>query len=114
MKECAHCGQRNEDGALRCVGCGTELTALPPSAPASVSGRWQRIAVLNNEVEAERLDLELQNLGVPHVMVSYRDSALDGLYQVGRGWGHVEADATNASTVISLLEDWRNSADQGL
>ena len=70
-------------------------------------GRWKKIAVLNSEVEAERLYVELDNLSIPHVMISYSDSAMDGLYQVSKGWGHVEADPGHESTILSLLQDVR-------
>jgi hypothetical protein len=102
MRTCLACGQTNLDSATRCVACGKELTANDPGAR-----KWKRVAVLNSEVEAERLDVELENLKIPHVLVTYSDSALDGLYQVARGWGHVEAEAQHEGTIRSLLEDVR-------
>ena len=63
--------------------------------------------MLNSEVEAEHLDVELDNLAIPHVMVSYSDSAMDGLYQLSKGWGHVEAEEANERTIRSLLNDFR-------
>ncbi len=110
MKKCPSCGAENQDSVTQCGACGREFVVL--TAPGAA--RWRKIAVLNSEVEAERLDVELQNLNIPHVMVSYSDSALDGLYQVGRGWGHVEAEPGNENTICALLDDVRQGklADQ--
>lgn len=108
MKQCIRCGHENEDGAARCAGCGTELGA---SSPASeVQGPWDRIVVLAHAIEADRLDVELNNRQIPHVMVSYGDSALDGLYQVSHGWGHVEAPAKLQGAILSILDEIRQGS----
>ena len=79
------------------------MTAAAHEVPAP----WSRIAVLEHEVEAERLDVELNHQGIPHVMVSYGDSAFDGLFQAGHGWGHVEAPGKQKDAILSLLEGIR-------
>ena len=53
----------------------------------------EKIAVLDNEVQAELVDSVLSERNIPHLMRSYHDSALDGIYQAKSGWGHVEAPA---------------------
>jgi len=110
MKKCTHCGCENDDEAARCTGCGTELVAPPPAS--DVEGPWDRVAVLAHAVEADRLDVELNNRQIPHVMVSYGDSALDGLYQVAHGWGHVEAPVRHQAAVLSLLDDIRQGGPE--
>ena len=72
-----------------------------------MSGRMQRIAVLQSEVEAQFLDSELTARNIPHMMRSYHDSALDGLFQVTLGWGHVEAPPAFKATVLDLLKQAR-------
>ena len=105
MKKCTHCGCENDEGAARCTQCGAEFVA---SSPASeVLEPWDRITVLAHAVEADRLDVELNNRHIPHVMVSYGDSALDGLFQVSHGWGHVEAPVEHKPAVLSILDDIR-------
>ena len=66
---------------------------------------WDKVAVLESEVEADLLDVELNTQGIPHVMVSYRDAALDGLFQTLRGWGHVEAPAESKDQILSILKE---------
>ncbi len=72
-----------------------------------MSSRMQRIAVLQNEVEAQFLDSELTARNIPHMMRSYHDSALDGLFQVTLGWGHVEAPSAYEAIVLELLKQAR-------
>ena len=55
--------------------------------------KLEKIAVLDNEVQAELVDSVLSERGIPHLMQSYHDSALDGIYQARSGWGHIEAPA---------------------
>ncbi len=110
MKTCPYCGRENQDGAARCQECGTELTTTPTPIATESTNRCERIASLESEVEAERLDLELENRQIPHVLGSFSDSALDGLFQLGRGWGYVEAPPENREAVLAVLRDMRQSA----
>jgi len=87
---------------ISCCECGTELNTTTPVTEAYVP--WHKVAVLENEVEADLLDVELNSKGIPHVMVSYRDAALDGLFQTLRGWGHVEAPDEAKEQILSNLK----------
>jgi hypothetical protein len=110
MKTCTYCGRENSDEALRCSECATELIDEPTANAAATATPWDRIAVLNTEAEAERLELELTNRQIPHAMITYADSALDGIYQLGRGWGLVEAPVDCRTSVLDVLHDIRESA----
>jgi hypothetical protein len=107
MKRCVHCGRENSDEATSCCECGTELIPAPLSAEPLRA--WHKVAVLEHEVEADRLDVELDNRKIPHVMVNYRDSALDGLFQFSHGWGHIEAPLEHEALILSILRDLRES-----
>lgn len=72
--------------------------------------KLEKIAVLDNEVQAELVDSVLEERGIPHVMQSYYDSALDGLYQTRAGWGHVEAPLSCRNEIMAIIEDIRRQA----
>src|SRR5438105_833985 len=110
MKTCGYCGKENEDRAEKCSECGTELKENP-APPGASAEHWERIAVVNSEAEAERLELELNNREIPHVMRSYGDSALDGLYQLGHGWGQVEGPEEHKAMILSMLQDIRQTQE---
>jgi len=69
----------------------------------------ERIVVLENELEALALDAELCAADIPHAMISYHDSAYDGLFQTFKGWGHVEAPAQFREEILTILENLRES-----
>ncbi|MGA2865688.1 MAG: zinc ribbon domain-containing protein [Verrucomicrobiota bacterium] len=107
MKSCGYCGRENEDEAAWCRECGTKFVPPAPRAEAAAPPPWERITTLENEIEADRLDLALRSMMIPHVMVSYSDSAFDGLFQAGRGWGHVESPKEHREVILSILNDLR-------
>jgi len=65
----------------------------------------KRVVVLENAIQAQLLDSILSERNIPHVMVSYRDSAYDGIYQLRKGWGHVEAPGTHREEITAIYED---------
>lgn len=72
--------------------------------------RFEKIAVLDNEVQAELVDSVLEERAVPHLMRSYHDSAYDGVFQTHAGWGQVEAPATSREEILSIIEEIRRQA----
>ncbi len=76
---------------------------------------FEKIAVLENEIESLRLESELDARGIPYALRSYHDTAYDGLFQLSSGWGHVEAPPEYKDEIMGILEVIRqriNSADQ--
>lgn len=61
-----------------------------------------KILVLNNEIEARLLDALLDEKGIPHLIRSYHDSALDGLWQVKSGWGHLQAPEEYKEEILEI------------
>ncbi|MCX6903644.1 MAG: hypothetical protein NTW03_09240 [Verrucomicrobia bacterium] len=106
MKTCAYCKRENPDSATACRECGMEIDPSPAKAPDLIPA-LEKIATLNHEVEAERLDSELTALAIPHVMITYSDSAFDGLFQMSHGWGHVEAPQQHRDTILEIVEQIR-------
>jgi hypothetical protein len=64
-----------------------------------------KVAVLDTEVQAQRVGGVLTDRGIPHILRSYHDSAYDGLFQGMRGWGHVEAEEQYHAEILAVLED---------
>ena len=52
---------------------------------------FKKIIVLQSCDEAEVMDAVLKQREIPHRIRSYHDSALDGIFQISKGWGHIEA-----------------------
>ncbi len=75
--------------------------------------KLEKIAVLDNEVQAELVDSVLSERDIPHIMRSYYDSALDGLYQSRAGWGHIEAPESCRDEVLAVIEEIKRQAASG-
>ena len=50
---------------------------------------------------------------IPHIMQSYHDSALDGLYQMGKGWGVILAPESSRQEILTALADIRQQSTSG-
>ncbi len=70
---------------------------------------YERVLVLENEIEAQRFGLILDEEGIPYRYVSYHDTAYDGLFQMQRGWGHVEAPGEYSRRISGLYADMKRS-----
>ena len=70
--------------------------------------RFKKVAVLDNGTQARLLDFVLSNRAIPHIMVSYHDSACGGLRREQRGWGYVETTEHYCDEVVALLEDLKH------
>jgi hypothetical protein len=76
--------------------------------PNNCMERFEKIVVLDNEVQAELVDSVLSSRGIPHIMHSYHDSALDGLFQGQGGWGHVEAPQSFRDEILTVIQDLKS------
>jgi hypothetical protein len=72
--------------------------------------KLEKIAVLDNEVQAELVDSVLEERGIPHIMQCYHDSALDGIYQARAGWGHIEATWDSRDEILAVIEELKRQA----
>ena len=66
---------------------------------------FKKILVLGNEIEAQLMDSVLTERNIPHIMKSYHDSAYDGIFQVHKGWGHIEAPLRYKEEIIAIHGD---------
>ena len=65
----------------------------------------ERIAELDNEVQARLVDAILSGRSIPHLMRSNYDSAYDGIYQAAMGWGQVEAPSAFREEILAVIAD---------
>lgn len=70
----------------------------------------EKIATIENVMEAHLLTPLLESEGIPHVILSYHDTAYDGLFQFQKGWGEVRAASRFRDRIRELLEDLRNAS----
>ncbi len=73
--------------------------------------RFEKILILNNEVEARLLGSLLEDGKIPHLMRSYHDSAYDGLWQPQQGWGHVEAPKRFREPILEIYRDLKRNQE---
>ena len=71
---------------------------------------YEKVAVLENDIEAQLLNSILRERGIPHSMRSYHDTAYDGLFQTQKGWGHVSAPLSFHEEIKEILFDLRETA----
>jgi hypothetical protein len=71
---------------------------------------YQKVAVLDNDFEAQVLHSILEERRVPHSLRSYHDTAYDGLFQTQKGWGTVSAPLSCHEEIKEILSDLRKEA----
>jgi hypothetical protein len=67
--------------------------------------QFEKILILENEIEAQLLDSILNERDIPHRLRSYHDSAYNGIYQSQKGWGVVMAPLTFKEEITSIYKD---------
>lgn len=67
--------------------------------------KFKKIAVLENQIQAQLLEDVLKQREIPHMMRSYHDSAYNGLFQQAKGWGHVEAPAVYEDEILEIISE---------
>jgi len=68
------------------------------------------VSVIENEIEARLVESILQERDIPHWMVSYHDTAYDGLFQTQRGWGDIRVPEPFLEVVRQIVSDVRKDA----
>ena len=68
---------------------------------------FKKIAILENEFEAQILQAALSEQGIAHYVKSFYDIAYDGLFQKSNGWGAVFAAEQDEAAIIRVLFEIR-------
>jgi hypothetical protein len=72
----------------------------------------ENVIPIETELEANFLEEVLRDRDIPHVFISYHDSAFNGIYQMQHGWGHVEVPKEHAEEVKRLYEEVKASSPE--
>jgi hypothetical protein len=73
---------------------------------------YTKIAILENDIEAQLVDSILSERNIPHLMRSYHDTAYDGLYQAQKGWGYVGAPKSYRKEIEDIISHLRKEASR--
>ena len=73
---------------------------------------YKKILILENQMEAQRLDAILDEENIPHVVRSYHDSVYNGIFQAGRGWGSLEAPEEYKEKIEAIYEKMREGDEE--
>lgn len=66
-----------------------------------------KIAILENDIEAQIVTDILQDRAIIHRMRSFHDTAYDGLFQFQKGWGEIYAPDVYKKEILNILNDIR-------
>ena len=67
--------------------------------------RLVKILSLSNQFEAMLLGEILNEREIPHIIKSYRDSALNGIWQTQSIWGHLEASEEFRDEIMEIYNN---------
>ena len=63
-----------------------------------------------NEAEANAIKLLLEEYNMYSKVISFHDTAYDGLYQSQYGWGVIQVHEQHSSEAQKIIAEWKNSA----
>lgn len=64
-----------------------------------------KIGIIDSLVEARLIESVLDDMGIPHMIRSYYDTAYDGLFQTQKGWGEIRSPAEYERQVLDILTE---------
>lgn len=63
-----------------------------------------------NEAEARALQLLLLQHGIESQVISFHDTAYDGLFQAQYGWGVIKVTEDNYTEAARIVREWKESS----
>jgi hypothetical protein len=77
-----------------------------------------RVRILQSLFEGQQLEAALKEAGIPSMVISYRDAALDGLYQFSKGFGELRVpehqEALAKGLLAGMVPENRETPDEDL
>ena len=74
--------------------------------------RFEKIIILDDEVEASLMKDILEDRNIPFMLESYEDLAYNGVFQLYRGWGHIAAEEKYREEIERIYADLNQQDDQ--
>lgn len=78
-----------------------------------ITEQYVKIAILENEFEAQVLQQILQEREVEHYLKSFHDIAYDGLFQSSHGWGAIFAPKKYECEITEVIAEIRHQRPGG-
>ncbi len=66
-----------------------------------------KIINIENEIEARAIEQLLKDNNIPFHLRSLHDTAYDGIFQVQKGWGYIEAPEDYKNEIIEIYENFK-------
>jgi hypothetical protein len=64
-----------------------------------------RVKVLQSVFEGQQAEALLKEAGIDCMVVSYHDTAMDGIYQEGKGWGEIRVPESRKAQAEEALAE---------
>ena len=71
--------------------------------------KYSKVIIFNNEIEADLMDEILKEKQIPHLIQTYHSEIYDGLFQLNKGWGHIEAEKEYHDEIKSIYNDLKTA-----
>ena len=62
-----------------------------------------------DDAEALAIEALLEEHGIPTQVISFHDTAYDGLFQMQRGWGVIRVPGEHLERARELVGEWKNA-----
>lgn len=67
-----------------------------------------------NEAEANAIRILLEDHGIEADIISFHDTAFDGIFQAQKGWGRIRIHEKDVDEARKLIEEWQSAAPAAL
>ena len=81
------------------------MTRLRGCAKEKILRNPNKLLILDNEIEAQVLKHALEKREIPYFIKTYHDSAYNGLFQLQKGWGHLEAPPDFREEILTIYRE---------
>jgi hypothetical protein len=92
------------------VACGKVVSDVNKERERMNQEHYDKVDVLESEIEAQLLESILNERGIPHRIRSYHDTAYDGLFQTQKGWGLISGPAAATEAIKRIIAEVRKGA----